>query len=161
MERITDRTLEPSPVDRFLTLSKHAFIAVFTGGLSLVWMIGRKVPTWWEAACLERARWIQDGRKPDSWKWVVSGWKASGATILVSIPVAMAMTAAGSFLTRAAMGPLPQNAHSLTGARVYVVMIVTPPVLACAIALTLISTWLWHSGRQAAALAWSNLRWSN
>jgi len=158
MERITESPMETNTGDRLLALSKHAFLALLTGGLSLVWLVGRKLPSWWESACLERARWIQDGRKPDAWKWVAEGWKATAGTILVSIPCAMAVTSGASLIVRGTIHPATA---SLTTAKAYVFLIVTPPILACAICLTLLSTWLWHSGRQAVSLAWSNRPWSH
>lgn len=157
MERITQNPQSDAVGDRLLALAKQALLALLTGGLSLIWLVGRKLPGWWESACLERAQWIQGGRRPDAWKWVQEGWKATGGTILVSIPVAMATTAAASALFRAAAG----HSRSIVAAKAYVFLIVSPPVLACAIALTLIATWLWHSGRQAASLAWAHRPWSN
>lgn len=157
MGRITQIPQSDAPGDRLLSLSKHALLALLTGGMSLIWLVGRKLPSWWESACLERARWIENGRRPDAWKWLQEGWKATGGTILVSVPVAMAMTAGGSMLIRSLAGKSPSAAAGKT----YVFLIVSPPVLACAIALTLVATWLWHSGRQAASLAWAHRPWSN
>jgi hypothetical protein len=46
------------------SIGKHLMMATLTGGLSLIFVLGLRLPALWESVCLVHAEWIQKGRDP-------------------------------------------------------------------------------------------------
>lgn len=147
--------LDPAEDGRIGRLIRQGLMALLTGGASLIWVLGRRVPTMWDEACITRAAWIQAGKPAKDWSWVAKGWLALLATILVALPFTMAIT---GIVTLAANGMLVRGVHL---PRWVLGLLAGPSLIALFVLAGLLVTWLWHSARQALALAWTLRPWSH
>lgn len=89
--------------------AKQAFLALLTGGLSLLWLIAKHLPGAWERTWLLRAEWIRRGRNPHEWEWLGHGWLAVLGTIVVALPASLVLGSLGSMVFR--LNPLLPGQH--------------------------------------------------
>lgn len=148
-------TIEPS--DSRWNWGKHLFIALFTGGLSLLFVLGCRLPSLWEQVCVLRSDWIKKGRDPRTWEWIGRGWLAAMGTILVLVPAAMALTASLSLFNPQAF--FMQHSGTPHISRLLIVAIIIP-MTAMATGVAIILTWMWHTLRQSVSLIWSFTKFS-
>ena len=136
------------------SIGKHLMMATLTGGLSLIFVLGLRLPALWESVCLVHAEWIQKGRDPRIWRWIGLGWLATGSTLLVILPAAMILTVMMSCMFPGTFFRHTASVH-LSPVLLLTILI---PFSTIALALAVILTWTWHTLRQSLALFWATAK---
>lgn len=137
------------------SLGKHLALGLLTGGLSLFFYLGCRLPSLWEQVCLLRADWINKGRDPHTWEWIGRGWMATVGTLFVIFPAAMFLTVCVSLVFPGVFFRPPSGHISPV-----IICALIIPLSAMAIGLAVILTWLWHTLRQSCSLIWSWTKFS-
>jgi hypothetical protein len=133
-------------------VAKQVFLVLLTGGISLLWLIARRLPDAWERTWLLRAEWISKGRNPREWGWLGRGWMAVLGTTLVAIPASLVFGSLGSLAYRGhpiipgQRIPIP----ALLLAMIFLGTLMTMGGLFC--------IYLGHTLRMATVYAWDRIR---
>lgn len=142
----------PQPQSGSKGLGKILFLALLTGGMSLVWLALTSASSLWDKACLARAEWLKAKESTKPWGWVGRGWMAAGASLFGILPSSMMLAGVLSLGMR--------NTHYAPGMplplRALVVGMI--PTIAFMIVLGQVATMLFHTARAGSFEAWRMIR---
>lgn len=138
--------------DGRFSLARTTFMALLTGGMSLLVLAALEAPAAWDRATLRRADWLLDGRKGIPWGWLGRKWIAALLTAVGILPVVLGCAAVCSLalgLSHLAPGqPLPRRAF----------VVVLLPVGAVIVSMALVVIQAYQTLALAAQASWGLVR---
>lgn len=137
-------------------LWKHTLLTIMTCGMYLVTLSMKAIPHAWEERSRLITQWVDDGRPPDRFDWVIVSMKTSALQFVTLIPIAVFYLSALGSLALKMLFRL-QNSHPI-GLSPFGFLLALPALAAVMFAMGTVASSIFVLIRQSIAFAWSSFK---